>query len=211
MKYNSLRKLSIFFISILFSFFTSLLNAEDNFKFNNIYLYSAKGVAANLREIPGAIFDLPTQETYLYAVGTFVPYDLNILKDSDHFVWGISAIVAKHSGMQSNWELDGALTLKYQELFPDNRYFNSDLAFGIGLSYAFDTPYYEEPYINDDGSPEYYKLQSFLHFDIEVYSPKLEKVHLLFRVHHRSGIYGLVAPPHVGSNFVGGGLIYYFN
>ena len=196
----------ILFFFLLFS----TLHAQEKL-FSNIYLYSAKGVDDNLREIPGDIFNLPFEDTYLYALGTFIPHHLSLLDEYPHFKFGSSWIVVKHSGMQSNFEMDIAATLKYQTLFPENAYFNTDLAFGMGVSYAFDTPYYEDPYIEEDGTEKYYRLQCYLHFDAELYTPSIKSLHLLLRLHHRSGVYGLFAPRHVGSNFMGAGLVYYFN
>jgi len=176
-----------------------------------MYMYTAKGVDDNLREIPGDIFDLPYEDTRLYALGTFIPHELELLKPYKNWEFGSSWIIVKHTGMQSHIEVDAAATLKYKSLFPENAYANTDIAFGIGLSYAFDTPYYEDPYVEDDGTLKYYRFQSYLHFDAEIYTPSLPQLHLLLRVHHRSGIYGLFAPEHVGSNFVGAGLVYYFD
>jgi len=187
------------------------LQAKEDQLFSNIYLYAAQGVDDNLKEIPGDILNLPTEDTYLYAVGTFIPYQLSLLEGHEDWEFGSTWIMVKHSGMQSHLEVDAAATLKYKRLFGENHYINTDIAFGIGVSYAFDTPYYEDPYVEDDGTLKYYRFQSYLHFDAEFYVPSYESLHLLLRVHHRSGIYGLFAPRHVGSNFVGAGLIYYFN
>jgi hypothetical protein len=186
---------------------------ESSLTFQNIALYWAKGVDDNLKEIPGDIvgLDLPTEDTHLYAIGTFLPFWTASGDDSDHLVLGFTAVAAKHSGMQTHMELDGAVTARYNRLLSDESLVNFDIAAGIGLSYAFGTPTYEDPVIADDGTLEYYRFQSYLHFDLELYTPSLESLHLLLRVHHRSGIYGLIAPPKVGSNFVGAGLVYYFD
>ncbi len=202
--------LSIFLSSVL------LADAEVNdnsLRFENIYLYGAQGIDSNLREIPGEIItlDLPTEDTHLYAIGSFMPFQLNSLKEYKDLEVGLTSVLAKHSGMQSHVELDAAITLKVKEILSKNNYVNFDFAFGIGLSYAFDTPTYEDPVILDDGTLKYYQLQSYLHFDTEIYTPSIESLHLLLRVHHRSGIYGLLAPSGVGSNFIGAGLVYYFN
>ncbi len=204
-----MKKLIIILVSIAF------LNAEsidNNPIVESAYLYWAKGTDNNLREIPGGIIggDLLIEDTYLYAMGAFFPFRSLMQNDMDHVDFGLTTVAAKHSGMQSHLELDSAFTMRYTELFPKDSAINLDLAAGIGLSYAFGTPTYEDPVINDDGTLEYYKLQSYLHFDVEIYTPSLKSLHLLLRVHHRSGIYGLIAPPKVGSNFIGAGIIYYF-
>ena len=185
----------------------------DNTYIKNISLYWAQGVDENLKEIPGSIIklDLPTEATHLYAVSTFFHFRSLSFENIDNIEFGLTTVVAKHIGMQSHWETDAAFTVQYNRLFPVNNIINLDLAFGIGVSYAFGTPVYEDPIVNDNGSLEYYRFQSYLHFDAEVYNPSIESLHLLFRIHHRSGIYGLIAPPKVGSNFVGIGLVYYFN
>ncbi len=186
---------------------------ESGLTFQNVSLYWAKGVDDNLREIPGDIvgLDLPTEDTHLYAVGTFLPFSATSGEKNDPVELGLTIVAAKHSGMQSHLELDSAVTARYNHLLPDDSPVNFDIAAGIGLSYAFGTPTYEDPVIADDGTLEYYRFQSYLHFDLEVYTPSLESLHLLMRVHHRSGIYGLIAPSKVGSNFVGAGLVYYFD
>lgn len=199
---------------LLFSFiFVHAEQIDNNKVIESVYAYWTKGVDENLKEIPGGIAggDLAVEDTHLYAIGTFFPLESLTPADSDHIEFGLTAVAAKHSGMQSHLELDGAFTAKYNELFPVDSFLNMDLAMGIGLSYAFGTPYYEDPVVNDNGTLEYYKLQSYLHFDAEIYTPSLESIHLLLRVHHRSGIYGLIAPSKVGSNFVGVGLAYYFD
>jgi len=179
----------------------------------SIYVYWAKGVDENLKEIPGDIVtgNLIVEDTHLYAVGAFFPLESLTPADTEHVEFGLTAVVAKHRGMQSDSELDTAFTVKYNELFPKDSFLNMNLAMGIGLSYAFDIPTYEDPVINDDGTLKYYRLQCYLHFDAEIYTPSLESIHLRLRVHHRSGIYGLIAPPKVGSNFLGVGLVYYFH
>ncbi len=198
---------------ILILAFIPLYAEESSFSFQNIYLYWAKGVDDNLKEIPGDIvgLDLPTEDTHLYAIGTFLPFRSVSWGKNDPFELGLTIVAAKHSGMQTHMELDSAVTVKYNRLLSDDSPVNFDIAAGIGFSYAFGTPTYEDPVVSDDGTLEYYRFQSYLHFDLEIYTPSLESLHLLLRVHHRSGIYGLIAPPKVGSNFVGAGLVYYFD
>ena len=199
---------------ILSIFIACSAAAEDSsLNFQSIALYWAKGVDDNLKEIPGDIvgLDLPTEDTHLYAASTFLPYSSASWDINDPFQMGLTLAAAKHSGMQSHMELDSALTVKYNRLFSDESPINFDIAAGIGLSYAFGTPTYEDPVISDDGTLKYYRFQSYLHFDLEAYTPSLESLHFLLRVHHRSGIYGLIAPSKVGSNFVGAGLVYYFD
>jgi len=184
--------------SLIFLLHVSFLNATE------VYVYRGQGVDNNLHEMPVDLVtaSLPYEDTYLYAVGTFVPMK-EVYKDLDI---GPTAVIVKHHGMQSHFEVDGAISMRYREIFPTNQYLNLNYSMGIGLSYAFDTPVYEDTASNG----EYYRFQAFLHFDLELYLPAYPSISLLGRVHHRSGIYGLIAPPNVGSNFVAFGVAYHF-
>jgi len=181
--------------------FIYALNANS---YRSIQLYSAQGVDANLLNIPGFIItaNIPFEPTYLTALGVEFGVWQHALDNGSTFLVAFTPVVAKHHGMQTHFETNIAVSLKYLELFLKNSPINSNIAFGQGLSYAFGTPYYEDPVPSESNPSGYYRLQSFLHVDIELYLKTLKQYALLFRVHHRSGIYGLVAPPKVGSNFL---------
>jgi hypothetical protein len=166
------------------------------------YIYKAQGVDNNLREMPSDIldFDLPYENTYLHAIGMFVPNYSEVMNDLDI---GSTMVLVKHNGLQSHVEANIALSIRHKNLIPSS-VISFDYTLGGGLSYAFATPVYEDTASNG----LYYRLQCFLHFDVELYTPLYKSISILARVHHRSGIYGLIAPPHVGSNFVGLGLVY---
>jgi len=191
------RKVVQFFCLICF-LHVSMLEAKE------IYIYRGQGVDNNLKEMPEDIItaDLPYEKTYLMAVGGFFP----LTKVFDTIDIGTTGVIVKHHGMQSHVEVDCAMSMRYKELLPHNDVINANYAMGIGLSYAFATPVYEDTASNG----KYYRFQAFLHFDVEIYTPYFSHVSFLARVHHRSGIYGLIAPRNVGSNFVAFGLAYHF-
>ena len=177
---------------------SSILKADE------IYIYTGQGVDNNLREMPADILkvSLPYEKSYMLAVGGFIP----IKHLWTNVLLGASGLVVWHYGIQNHIETDVAYTLKYQHFLPSNSFIQADYAMGMGLSYAFDTPVYEDTASNG----KYYRLQAFLHFDIEMYMPSSPSIAILTRVHHRSGIYGIIAPQNVGSNFVTVGLSYHF-
>lgn len=77
---------------------------------------------------------------------------------------------------------------------------------GIGLSHAFGTPSYEDG-PRDDPARRYH-TQLLILVNMEWKLSTATNWSLLMRVHHRSGAYGLIAPPKVGSNFLAIGLRY---
>lgn len=107
--------------------------------------------------------------------------------------------LTKHHGLQDNWESHAALLLRTRDFaIADPLHVN--LAAGMGPSYAFSTPTYED---GPDGQPNQgkYKFQSYITFELEWSLRALPDWSLATRIHHRSGMYGLIAPSKVGSNF----------
>lgn len=78
---------------------------------------------------------------------------------------------------------------------------NIDLAGSFGVSHAFGG----EPYDNPDHhkSSDNYATLFYMAPEVVLHHDALPGWQLGFRIHHRSGIYGLVAPSKVGSNHVG--------
>ena len=115
---------------------------------------------------------------------------------------GVEGVLVKHQGLQHHVEAGAAYTLKTPFLHLGPVAVNAGT--GIGLSHAFGTPSYE------DGSREdparRYRTQLLLLVDMEWKLAHVRNWSLLMRVHHRSGAYGLIAPPKVGSNFLAIGL-----
>ena len=76
---------------------------------------------------------------------------------------------------------------------------------GEGFSYAFGDPELEK---GPDGvrGQDQVQLQNHLVLEIDLFHPDYSRVHLVGRVHHRSGVYGLISPQETGSNFLAGGL-----
>lgn len=183
--------------------------------FQSVTVFAGQGVDHNLRELPGRLLvgDLAWERSYMHALGfqgghrplgkSWVIFDGTMLADVTQ---GYELVLAKHRGRQDNIEVGVACTLKTPARgFGDVRI---NLATGIGLSYALGTPSYEDGAIDD---PERrYRLQLLLLFDLEWSFAGMEEWALLTRVHHRSGGYGLIAPPHVGSNFLAAGIRYSF-
>lgn len=110
--------------------------------------------------------------------------------------------VVKHYGLQKHIELSAALLWQRTFLYRQSSW---DFSIGNGLSYAFKGPQFEK---GPEQYPEKrYRLQHYITAQLSLGQVNLPwKV--LLKIHHRSGVYGLIAPPKVGSNFLTIGLSY---
>jgi hypothetical protein len=83
----------------------------------------------------------------------------------------------------------------------------SGISLGNGVSYATKKPEYEkEITLNDKTS----RLLYYMMVEMAFHLPSLSHWELVFRVHHRSGFYGLINGVRGGSNYLGFGLRYNF-
>ncbi len=73
------------------------------------------------------------------------------------------------------------------------------LGFSIGLSYVYGTPAFDDG--SKDASNKKYRLLNYNAYEASFWNQK-EDAAVFFRIHHRSGMYGLIAPEGVGSNFL---------
>jgi hypothetical protein len=116
--------------------------------------------------------------------------------------------LTRHHGLQDNFESHIALLLRTRN-FAVAGPLRVNFAAGMGPSYAFSTPTYED---GPDGQPNQgeYQFQSYFTFEMGLSLRSLPDWSLATRIHHRSGIYGLVAPSKVGSNFFAIGIRRHF-
>jgi len=112
--------------------------------------------------------------------------------------------IVKHWGKQKHVELTGALVWRTGDwYFTDNLGVN--FAVGDGLSYALHRPRFEKGKSGIRGDHSY-RLQNHIMMELEFSSASTPDWHFVARLHHRSGIYGLVSPHKTGSNYFGIGL-----
>jgi len=180
-----------------------------------ISIYRGHGVDANLLQIPGDLLtgDMPWDPTYFWGLG----YRWG-LKTPD---WlgaagraiglsdirtGLELIEVKHSGLQENWETDLAYVMELTEL--EFWGISLRLTIGYGPSLAHGTPTYEDG--SEDNPDKRYKFQLYGMYETEWGLTRYPAVTIVYKIHHRSGAYGLIAPPKVGSNFMTWGLRYRF-
>ncbi|MCC5858178.1 MAG: hypothetical protein JJT90_08495 [Ectothiorhodospiraceae bacterium] len=105
----------------------------------------------------------------------------------------------RHWGRQSLWETNGAVAVRWMR-FPWDRYLDTSVSFGQGVSFASQRPALEEPTR---------RLLHYMHAELEFRPPAHDRVGLVGRLHHRSGAFGLYGVTG-GSNFLTLGLRYRF-
>ena len=183
--------------------------------FNWVSVYTAQGVNHNLRELPARITtgDLDWDSSYFTAVelgrirGTMVQ-SFDSLRGTPFasIRHGYAAVLAKHYGLQSNAEIDAAYLLKTPDL--KLGMLGVNFGTGAGLSFALGDPSYEDGPKNDPG--RHYRTQLFAMFELEWRLIGFDNLSIITRVHHRSGVYGVIAPRNVGSNFLALGIRHKF-
>ena len=183
--------------------------------FDSVAVFAAQGADHNLKELPGRIVagDIAWEKSYFNALGLrktgeAVGQRWKVLQGTPlaAILQGHELVLVQHHGMQDNAEVGAAYTLRTPDLELGAAGVN--FATGVGLSYALGTPSYEDGPLNDPARR--YRLQLLLLFDLEWKLRGYGDWSLVTRVHHRSGVYGLIAPSHVGSNFLALGIRYKF-
>jgi hypothetical protein len=110
--------------------------------------------------------------------------------------------IGRHFGDQRHGEATLALMWRSRDVtlpWTDTR---MNFAAAEGFSYALSRPTLEG--VVNDQEPR--KFLNYLAFELELSHPSLPDVSLVPRLHHRSGIFGLIAPQGSGSDFLGIGL-----
>lgn len=187
----------------------------DSGLLDSVTVYGAQGADHNLRNIPEAVVSNNIVWDKSYFAGVGLGKTGPKLGQSFGRLQGTPVaelrqeselLLLKHHGLQHNTELGAAYLLRSPDLQMGPVGVN--LAAGSGLSYAMGTPSYEDG--ARDNPDRRYRLQLLVVFELEWKLRKVDALSLTTRIHHRSGVYGLIAPPHVGSNFMTVGLRYCF-
>lgn len=92
----------------------------------------------------------------------------------------------------------GALYFRY-DFFPWNHLIYTTVAISTGLNYSFRETAHEKAEDRDDGT---YRLQHYLSPEITLAHPDYREWEAVFRLHHRSGVFGLFGCDKCGSNMV---------
>ena len=136
-----------------------------------------------------------------YTAGLSVSYQF--VDWGKHMRWELEGQMLKHFGEQEHVEFAGSINVRWIT-FPWNRYLDTSVAFGGGLSVASEVPVLEKR------DPENSAAAALLHYLVMEAAVGLPNSNwsLVGRVHHRSGIFGLFS--HSGSNVLAIGVRYLF-
>lgn len=189
---------------VVWFFFFVVSWADHNTTHERIGFYIAQGTSTYLPDMPKTWIDPDIiyhfDPTYLFAFS----YS-NLFKEYENsdFKMGLETVVGLHTGLQEHGEIALAWLFHLARILPDNPWIDADITYGQGLSLALADPLYEE---GSERFPQMrYRLQTFLMLDVEGYMIHYEKLRFFARIHHRSGVYDVIAPRGVGSNFIGFG------
>lgn len=147
----------------------------------------------------------PTDWSYVddHLIGTAVSRHVGRL-----WVFGVEteAGIGQRFGLQNETELWGAFFFRYDK-FPWNKYLLTTVAFSTGLNWASGISDIEEQKARDD---EGTRWMHYFAPEVTFALPSHPNSELMFRVHHRSGVFGLVSPAFGGAQYATVGLRYRF-
>ncbi len=163
--------------------------------------YTNRTVGVALSNVPGAL-----EKNYMHGL-VLSRHLASFWKD--WFALEAEGMVAHHhgrhqEGRQSYQEYVAALLLRYDH-FPWNDYLHTSFAVGNGLSLTSSTP---EREVQIRGNSQ--ELLNYLAFELEVTLPRYPRYSLAYRLHHRSGVYGLFGGVEGASDYYLLGLRYRF-
>ncbi len=121
----------------------------------------------------------------------------------DHILLELEGQLVKHSGKQDNFESTFAFIFRTSNQVIFN-WMQVNFGIGDGFSVAHSRPDFEKG-PNGKHEDQVY-LQNHIIIELEFSHPKQPSWSLVSRIHHRSGIYGLISPQKTGSNFLAIGL-----
>lgn len=182
----------------IFIFLSIFLNSQS-FAYEDKYFISLYAGRATRRDFQNlAAFEY---EKYIESKIVVISLGKEIYDYNDYFNFEIEGQLAKHWGYQNHWETNAVLSIRWKK-FPWNDYINTSFAIGDGFSYAFKDPEVE---VDDMGRTSKYLNYLLLEWSFSVYDPNWS---VFSRIHHRSGIYGLINNISGGSNMITGGIRY---
>lgn len=187
-------KVVLFLIS-----FSTAAHGQSDHKKNSITAYYGVGTNANIEEIP--TFSFEKRDAYFAGLtfagnfyetkkifGLALEYELGIY---DHF-----------GDFGNHQEGTISIVARFNDLLPKN-FFIKSFAIGEGLSLASQDPRFES-HLHDSNRAN--DLLNYLSFELVFKLPQLQDTKFIYRLHHRSGVYGLFDGINGGSNYLSFGV-----
>lgn len=182
------------------------INSAGN---RNLTLYGSRLISNDLPQLGPDILRgrLGWRDSYFVGAGYSLPLGgPGWLPRRTGLSSSVEFIGVRHFGQQENLEVDIAYMLHTARGEWGGLKFRG--GGGIGPSLALGRPAAEDGPTRDPDRRS--RFQHYIALEIEAALSAHPDTALVLRVHHRSGVYGLVAPDGVGSNFMTLGLRYAF-
>lgn len=158
--------------------------------------------ASQLRGDIWSTFYSPDFDTSYYFLAFAV--SRKIYSFSKHLDLELEGQAVKHMGGQHHGEFNGLFALRWLT-FPWNKYIDTTVAVGDGLSYGTSTAKLEEEMHGKNSL-----LLNYLMLEMSFALPETPRWNLVVRLHHRSGVFGIFDGIEGASNSVGVGIKYKF-
>jgi hypothetical protein len=148
---------------------------------NILNLYGGQLTTNNAADFYGDGDALDFQDSYMVAAA--LARQLGAYRHLASFE--VEGQIVKHFNLQTHWEFNALGTGRWDAFFWD-RYVDTSVAFGLGLSYATEEPEVE---IIKDGDTA--KLLAYWMVEISLAHPDYRRLAFITRLHHRSKAFGL--------------------
>jgi hypothetical protein len=178
-------------------------------------IYTNEYAQTNLIEIPYQIATGSLRLAPDYFVGVGEGYTINPSFSAplpfcscsvNNLRFEVEGQIDKHFGGQDHVETAFAFILRSPQL-PLFAGLSVNAAAGEGLSYALELPKFEGSVAAEGvNAPGPRHILNYLTFELEFTQERWKNIHFLAEIHHRSGIWGVIAPKDSGANYLGFGL-----
>lgn len=154
------------------------------------------GIYSDTSLIENLYFKTATENSYISVIS--LGRELSVHEET--IAVEIEGQLGLHYGTQNHQEINCAIILRWLS-FPWDNYVDTSFAIGNGISYATVSPVIEIE--NADNG----KTNQWLYYLLVEWAFTAPyQWEFFWRIHHRSGIYGLIADSNAGSNFIGFGI-----
>lgn len=160
-----------------------------------ITAYAGKSATSNFTSLFYAPWNVEFEDTHLLAIagskrlGT-IWWDIDVDAELN---------AAKRFGDDDAWEFAGTVFFRYDH-FPWNDTVYTTVGVGVGPSYA--THVSETEKVKAGNGDKGSKLLNAFIPELTLADPDLPELAYVFRIHHRSGVFGLIDGVSGGSNFI---------
>jgi hypothetical protein len=197
--------------------FSGTAKAADSIQWRNplrpcagdcaVYFFAGSSVATNVNDI----FFKPIGPTaWNYSGGSVVGGAVSRRIATVFTVFDIESEwgAAKRLGDQTEAEFWGAIYVRFTA-FPWNNYIYTTLGLSTGLNYATGISQFEKDHSKLD-PPAGTHIQHYFAPELTFALPDHKERQLVFRLHHRSGMYGLISGAMSGSTYMTAGVRLWF-